>query len=577
MSIPSHRSGPGVFLLLRRLRAPLILLIVVYAIAVIGFTLVPGRTPSGEPWTMNFFHAFYFVSFLGTTIGLGEIPYPFSDAQRMWATWSIYSTVVTWLYGIGELLATLQDPLFRRIAHEGRFRRAVSRMRDPFVIVCGYGDAGTVVTRELTEDGIGVVVVDKDATRAQVVEVDDLTTSVPALQAAAVDPDVLVQAGIGNPACIATLALTGDDAANLAVALNSRLLAPQVRTVCVAHHHEHHAAMARVGANHIINPADSFAARLAEAITRPSLRVIYESLTTQTMTPATAPACIPRGKWLVCGYGRFGRTVRRQLRQAGMEVSVVADAQHARDVQDPLGIVAGNPLDAAALQAAGIGQASGIVVTIADDTLALAITMLARELRPGIFTVVRQSEKSNTPLFDALSPDMAILAGDVVAAEVLRVIRAPQLSYFLNLARREDEAWASHLLGRLRERVGDQVPDSWSVCLDPGEAPAPTAHRAAGHSLRIADLMRSPDNPALWLDAIPLLLQRETGKVLLPGDTTPVEIGDKLLLCGTPEARSRLRWTLQDPNALGASIAHGALPGSTVDGDLPTLGGERNG
>jgi hypothetical protein len=260
-----------------------------------------------------------------------------------------------------------------------------------------------------------------------------------------------------------------------------------------------------------------------------------------------------------------------------MEVSVVADAEHARDIQDPLGIVGGNPLDAAALQAAGIGQASGIVVTIADDTLALAITMLARELRPGIFTVVRQSEKSNTPLFDALSPDMAILAGDVVAAEVLRVIRAPQLSYFLNLARREDEAWASHLLGRLRERVGDQVPDSWSVCLDPGEAPAPTAHLDKGHPLRVADLMRSPDNPALWLDAVPLLLQRETGKVLLPGDTTPVEIGDKLLLCGTPEARSRLRWTLQDPNALGASVAHGAPPGSTVDEDLPTLGGERNG
>lgn len=577
MSIPQHQAGPGVFLLLRRLRAPLILLLVVYAVAVIGFTLVPGKAPSGEPWTMSFFHAFYFVSFLGTTIGLGEIPYPFSDAQRLWATWSIYSTVVAWLYGIGELLATLQDPLFRRIAHEARFRRSVARMREPFVIVCGYGDAGTLVTRELTEDGIGVVVVDKDAARAQVVEVDDLTTSVPALHAAAVDPDVLIQAGIGNPACIATLALTGDDAANLAVALNSRLLAPQVRTVCVAHHHEHHAAMARVGANHIINPADSFATRLAEAITRPSLRVIYESLTTQTMTPATAAPCVPRGKWLVCGFGRFGSTVRRQLRQAGLEVTVVADPDHVRDARDTVGIVAGNPLDAAALQAAGIAQASGIVVTIADDTLALAVTMLARELRPGIFTVVRQSEKSNTPLFAALAPDMPILAGDVVAAEVLRVIRAPQLSYFLNLARREDEAWASNLLDRLRQRIGDHVPDSWSVCMDPHEAPAPATHLASGHCLSVGDLMRSPDNPALWLDAIPLLLQRESGKVLLPDDATPIETGDKLLLCGTPEARSRLRWTLQDPNALGASIAHGTVPESTVVEDPPTLGGERNG
>ncbi len=113
MNHPRHRAGPGVFLLLRRLRAPLVVLILVYAVSVIGFTLVPGTDPQGRPWRMDFLHAFYFVSFLGTTIGLGEIPYPFSGAQRLWAVWSIYSTVIAWLYGIGALLSTLQDPLFR--------------------------------------------------------------------------------------------------------------------------------------------------------------------------------------------------------------------------------------------------------------------------------------------------------------------------------------------------------------------------------------------------------------------------------------------------------------------------------
>ena len=97
----TRRTQPGVFLLLRRLRSPLIVLIVVYAVAVFGFTLIPGVDDQGRPWRMGFFHAFYFVSFLGTTIGLGEIPYPFTDAQRLWALLSIYATVVAWLYGIG--------------------------------------------------------------------------------------------------------------------------------------------------------------------------------------------------------------------------------------------------------------------------------------------------------------------------------------------------------------------------------------------------------------------------------------------------------------------------------------------
>jgi Trk K+ transport system NAD-binding subunit len=573
MSARGVRAGPGVFLLLRRLRAPLIVLLLVYAIAVIGFTLVPGRDPAGEPWKMGFFHAFYFVSFLGTTIGLGEIPYPFSDAQRLWATVSIYSTVIAWLYGIGALLATLQDPLFRRVVHESRFSRTVNRIREPFVIVCGYGDAGALVTRELIEDGIRVVVVEKDADRAQLVEVDDLTTNVPALHAAAVDPDVLLQAGVNKPWCIATLALTGDDAANLTVALNARLLAPGIETVCVAHHHEHQAAMARVGAGHIINPGDSFAERLAEAITRPSLRIIYDSLTAQSMTPASTPRRVPGGHWIVCGYGRFGRTVSRHLREAGVAVTVVADQGHAGDCE---GAVTGSPLDARVLRAAGVAQADGIVVTLADDTLTLAVTMLARELNPAIFSVVRQSEKRNTPLFEALSPEMAIVAGDVVGAEVLRIIRAPQLSYFLRLARREAEPWAAELLHRLQAAIGDNVPDSWSQRFDARSAPGVATVLAAGTTLRVADLLLARDNGDPWMQAVPLLLQRESGKVLLPDDDERILIGDQLLLCGTPQARSSLFWNLHDPDALRASAARRAPEATTVIGEYPGGAGARN-
>lgn len=126
------RTGHGVFLLLRRLRVPLALLICIYAVAVGGFTVVPGTDPQGRPWTMSFLHAFYFVSFMGTTIGLGEVPYPFSDFQRLWATGAIYGTVLAWLYAIGALFGVLQDPLFRRVLHRSRAERAVRRIGEPF-------------------------------------------------------------------------------------------------------------------------------------------------------------------------------------------------------------------------------------------------------------------------------------------------------------------------------------------------------------------------------------------------------------------------------------------------------------
>ncbi|MCW8890728.1 MAG: ion channel, partial [Sedimenticola sp.] len=77
------------FLIFRRMRQPLLTLVVTYAIAVLGLSLIPGQDEAGNVWHMDLFHAFYFVSFMATTIGFGEIPYPFTDAQRLWVTFSL--------------------------------------------------------------------------------------------------------------------------------------------------------------------------------------------------------------------------------------------------------------------------------------------------------------------------------------------------------------------------------------------------------------------------------------------------------------------------------------------------------
>ena len=63
---------------------------------------------------MGFFDAFYVMSYTASTIGFGEIPYPFTYNQRMWVTISIYLTVIGWAYAIGSLLALLQDRAFRQ-------------------------------------------------------------------------------------------------------------------------------------------------------------------------------------------------------------------------------------------------------------------------------------------------------------------------------------------------------------------------------------------------------------------------------------------------------------------------------
>jgi hypothetical protein len=61
--------GDVIFLIMRRLRAPLISLIAMYAISVGGLALIPGLDAAGNPGRMSIFHAFYVTSHTATTIG----------------------------------------------------------------------------------------------------------------------------------------------------------------------------------------------------------------------------------------------------------------------------------------------------------------------------------------------------------------------------------------------------------------------------------------------------------------------------------------------------------------------------
>ncbi|HNG46916.1 MAG TPA: ion channel, partial [Agitococcus sp.] len=117
------------FIALRRLRFPIIALICSYAISVTGLVLIDGTDANGKPTPMSWFHAFYFMSYTATTIGFGEIPYAFTNAQRMWVTFCIYLSVVNWAWLLAAIMALAQDRTFLSAMKRGSFSRQVQRMR----------------------------------------------------------------------------------------------------------------------------------------------------------------------------------------------------------------------------------------------------------------------------------------------------------------------------------------------------------------------------------------------------------------------------------------------------------------
>lgn len=538
-----------IFLILRRMRAPLVVLIVAYAISILGLVLIPGVDADGNPWRMDFFHAFYFVSYMATTIGFGELPYAFSDAQRMWTVVAVYLTVISWLYAIGKILSLIQDGAFKQAVVEQAFARGVRHMAEPFYIVCGYGDTGSLLVRSMVQRNMRAVVVDISPERINELELEDLDLFVPGLCADASLSLTLNEAGLLHKHCVGVVALTDSDPVNLKIAITTKLLHPGIKVICRAETHDAEANMASFGTDRIINPYDTFAHRLALALHSPGTHLLYEWFTSVPGTELSVPLYPPHGTWVLCGYGRFGKAVKGNLDNEGVETVIIEIDPEGTGCADFC--VVGRGTEAETLSAAGVEQAVGIVAGTDDDANNLSIVMTAAQLNPDLFMVARQNKCDNDDIFEAALLDLVMQRSEIIARDILALLTTPLLDQFLRLILDETNEWANEKVSRLSGVTGELVPDVWSFHLDEEDASAVMRILTAGGRVELGDLLRDPRDREQNLDCLPLLLRRRNKEALLfPADETVLEAGDEILFSGKAWVMERMKWSLQNHNAL---------------------------
>ncbi len=545
---PRHALHRVLSLVMRRMRAPLIVLISAYAIAVLGMVLVPGVDDQGNVWHMDFFHAFYFASYMATTIGFGEIPYEFSDAQRLWATICIYLSVISWLYAIGKILGLMQDPTFQKAVTENHFQRQVRRIKEPFYLICGYGETGTLVAQALTHRGLRAVAVDIRQERINDLLLNELELFVPGLCGNAGEPENLRAAGLESPHCAAVLALTDSDNINLKVAITAKLLNPSVRVICRAESVATQDNMASFGTEHIINPFEAFAAQLAIALHSPDMHLVFEWLTDLPKTPLAEREKPPHGHWIICGYGRFGKAIHKHLLAEGLPCTII-EAEPEK-VGCTGQCIKGRGTQAITLKEANIAQAVGIVAGTDNDTDNLSILMTASDLHPNIYTVARQNTHSNDIIFKAAEIDLVMQHANILTLKILALVTAPLLSDFLRLARRNSNDWAEETLDKLRPIADGVVPDIWAIDISEQTTPTVIQALAQGKDIRLGHIITDPRDRDHRLSCLPLLLKRQGQHTLLPSYREPLHRGDQLLFCGRWGIQQFMGWTLNNINVL---------------------------
>ncbi len=556
----SSQASSTIFLVMRRMRTPLITIIVIFSVSVVGLTLVPGIGPDGQPARISLFEAFYFMSYTATTIGFGELPWPFTPAQRLWVTFSIYLSVVGWAYAIGSLLTLLQDRSFRQALALRRFTRKVSRLREPFLLMAGYGRAGELLAKAFDALGQQLVVVDESSERVDALDLGSYHSDIPGLVADAANPHHLSAAGLDHPFCAGVLALTNDDETNLAVTMTAALLRPDLPVVSRTVSATIAERMNAFGPT-VVNPFDRFGEHLRLALNAPAS---YQLLTWLEAGPG---AELPErgrppthGRWVMCGYGRFGREVTADLREAGLEVTIIEPVERAEP--EP-GVVVGDASEPAVLARADLASAAGLVAGTDNDTTNLSMLVTARRLNPQLFLAARQNQPTSAAVFEAMSVDALLVPTEVVAHEVYAQVSTPMLWRFIQEMPAQGDQWAADIIQRLLYNCGRELPALWKVKLDREQAPALGGWLAEGKVV-LEDLLRSPEDRERRLRVVPLLLLRDSEAVLTPDGETVLAPDDELLFAGEGSERRELESTLVVDSTAAYVLFDQHIPSSWV-------------
>ena len=140
--------------------------------------------------------------------------------------------------------------------------------------------------------------------------------------------------------------------------------------------------------------------------------------------------------YIVCGFGRVGRQVSRDLRAAGAKHVVIDPNSSNREAA----LAAGVPLleseasDDEILKQAGIERAQGVIACVDSDAENIFITLTAREMRADILIIARASAEDSEKKLMRAGADRVISPYKTSGSEMARVALRPQVGGALDVA-----------------------------------------------------------------------------------------------------------------------------------------------
>lgn len=213
-----------------------------------------------------------------------------------------------------------------------------------------------------------------------------------------------------------------------------------------------------------------------------------------------------RDHFIVCGYGRIGSVVVREIVGDGLPVVVIEnDPSHVEKLKSKqLLVIEGDATSDEVLFSAGLDRAKGLIACLNQMAENVYVTLTARQSNPDIYIVARADKEGSVQKLMMAGADKALTPHMIGGMRMAQMVLRPTVTDFLELAHQGEEL-------QMEEIVVEK-----------------------GSTLVGQDLIVSQIRPRFNL--IIIAIRKPTGKMIFnPGPQEVMEEGDVLVGIGKHE------------------------------------------
>ena len=215
------------------------------ALGALIFCLGVGGYMVIEDW--NFLEALYMTVITLATVGYGEVQ-RLDGAGRVLTIGLIFAGVAWVGVTLAMFTQAVQEGALGERGRKRRMQKRISEMRDHY-IVCGFGRVGRVIVKDMNEENVPFVVIDRNPGLEETL----IELGLAYVIGNPANDEALKQTGVERARCL--VSAVDDDADNAYITLTARSLNSEIFIVARAANEATQQHLYRAGADRVVLPA----------------------------------------------------------------------------------------------------------------------------------------------------------------------------------------------------------------------------------------------------------------------------------------------------------------------------------